>query len=403
MPTPGRSRTPAWSGAGLVSLALPLVLALTGCSPADAQTQSDGGSRGAKPAATTSVSGPEVTTNLRDTMPFASKIVVSAPSGKLGSVTVTSAHGSVQGTLDDAGTRWVSTAERAPGITYRLLATATNDEGGTTTLDRSFTTGPAPRTLTADVSPFGGQKVGVGQPIIVKLSSPVTGGAARRDVERALVVSADKDYGLASWHWTSSKELHFRPKDFWPARTKVTVAVNFVGVRAGKGLWGAKNRTVNFAIGRAFVMNINDDKHMMTVTVDGKAVRKVPVSMGRSGYETRSGIKTIMSHERRVRMTSESYGGADFYDEIVYYAQRLTWSGEYIHSAPWSVGVQGRRNVSHGCVNISPKNAVWLFKKTLIGDPVITTGTNRRMEQGNGTGGDWNVSWAAWVKGSALS
>jgi hypothetical protein len=123
--------------------------------------------------------------------------------------------------------------------------------------------------------------------------------------------------------------------------------------------------------------------------------------MGRSGYATRSGIKTIMSHERSVRMTSDSYGGADFYDETVYYAQRITWSGEFIHSAPWSVGAQGRANVSHGCVNVSPSNAIWLFKQTQIGDPVITVGTGKQMEPGNGTGGDWNMSWEKWLAGSA--
>jgi lipoprotein-anchoring transpeptidase ErfK/SrfK len=142
---------------------------------------------------------------------------------------------------------------------------------------------------------------------------------------------------------------------------------------------------------------------MMIVTQDGVKVREVPVSMGRGSNATRSGIKTIMSHQRSVRMTSESWGGTDFYDEIVYYAQRLTWSGEFIHSAPWSVYAQGHYNVSHGCVNVSPTNAVWLFERTLIGDPVITTGTSRQMEPTNGTGGDWNISWSDWVAESALT
>ena len=47
---------------------------------------------------------------------------------------------------------------------------------------------------------------------------------------------------------------------------------------------------------------------------------------------------------------------------------RLTWGGEFIHAAPWSVG-QGNTNVSHGCVNMSDGNAAWLFAITHIGDP----------------------------------
>jgi lipoprotein-anchoring transpeptidase ErfK/SrfK len=305
-------------------------------------------------------------------------------------------------TLNAAGSTWTSTVERAPGTTYRITAAATGDAGGTTSFERSFTTGPSPRTLTTDVNPWGNQRVGIGQPIVVRLSSPVSGKAARAAVEKALVVTASTQIGPASWYWWSSTELHYRPRDFWPPNTKVEVAVNLAGVHAGKGLWGAKNRTVSFVVGRSFVMRINNAKHVMTVTVGGRLVRTIPVSMGRSGYETRSGIKTIMSHDKSVRMTSASYGGSDFYDEVVYYAQRLTWSGEFIHSAPWSVGAQGRYNVSHGCVNISPSNAIWLFGQTLVGDPVITTGTSRQMEPGNGTGGDWDLSWAKWLAGSAL-
>jgi lipoprotein-anchoring transpeptidase ErfK/SrfK len=253
------------------------------------------------------------------------------------------------------------------------------------------------------VSPYGGETVGIGQPIVVTLSSPVTDKAARAAVEQALVVTADHEIGPAAWYWWSSTTLHYRPKDFWPAHTKVQVAVNLAGVHGGTDLWGAKNRTVDFTIGRSFVMRITNSNHQMTVTVDGRQVRTVPVSMGRAGYETRSGIKTIMSHEQSVHMTSASYGGKDFYDETVYLAQRLTWSGEYIHSAPWSVGSQGYANVSHGCVNVSPGNAQWLFNQTLVGDPVITTGTGRQMEPGNGTGGDWDLSWSSWLGGSALS
>ncbi len=360
-----------------------------------------GGGSSASP--TTSAAGPEVTTNARDGLAAGTALKVSALGGTLVNVTVESQYGTVQGRTNTSGTEWTSTAERAPRTQYHITATATNAAKGMTTFDRTFTTGASPRALTADVTPWGDQVVGIGQPIVVQLSSPVTGRAARAAVEKALVVSADKAIGPASWYWWSSTQLHYRPRDFWPTHTKVQVAVNLAGVHAGKGLWGAKDRTVTFSIGRSFVMEISNAKHRMTVKADGRVVRTIPVSMGRSGYETRSGIKTIMSHDKTVRMTSASYGGKDFYDEIVHYAQRLTWSGEFIHSAPWSVGAQGRSNVSHGCVNISPSNAIWLFGKTLIGDPVITTGTSRQMEPGNGTGGDWDLSWSKWLAGSALN
>lgn len=406
MSAPTRTTAHAWAPAMIV---LPVLLAMAGCDasaradaakgPSSSSSSSSSSSASASP--TTTVPGPTITTNAKNAFPIAAPLTVAAPGGKLESVTVTSPYGTLKGQLNAAGTQWTSSAERAPNVQYRITATATNAAGGTSTVERTFSTGAAERTLTADVDPYGKAEVGVGQPIVVRLSTAV-GKSHRAEVEKALVVTADKPIGPASWYWWSGTELHYRPKDFWPAHTKVQVAVNLAGVQGGPGLWGGKNRTVAFGIGRALVMRITNSTHRMTVTVDGKQIRTIPISMGRSGYETRSGIKTVMSHEQTVRMTSESYGGKDFYDEIVHYAQRLTWSGEYLHSAPWSVGSQGRANVSHGCVNIGPSNAIWLFNQTLIGDPVITTGTGRQMEPGNGTGGDWNISWANWLAGSAL-
>ena len=61
----------------------------------------------------------------------------------------------------------------------------------------------------------------------------------------------------------------------------------------------------------------------------------------------------------------------------------------------------GRRNASHGCTGMSNADAGWLYNRTLVGDPVITTGTSRQMELGNGYG-DWNMSYGKYKKGSAL-
>ena len=83
------------------------------------------------------------------------------------------------------------------------------------------------------------------------------------------------------------------------------------------------------------------------------------------------------------------------------FAQRLTWSGQYIHAAPWSVGSQGKRNVSHGCTNVSDGNAKWLYDNTHIGDPVVVRGTPRKLDWGNGWT-DWDRPWDQYVKGSAL-
>ncbi|MFD0528037.1 L,D-transpeptidase [Kitasatospora arboriphila] len=95
-------------------------------------------------------------------------------------------------------------------------------------------------------------------------------------------------------------------------------------------------------------------------------------------------------------------GSADSYDLQVEWATRVTWSGEYVHAAPWSVGSQGKANVSHGCTGMSTENAKWFFDNTRVGDIVqVVNSLGHEMEPfGNGYG-DWNISWTDYVKHSA--
>ena len=53
----------------------------------------------------------------------------------------------------------------------------------------------------------------------------------------------------------------------------------------------------------------------------------------------------------------------------------MTYSGEFLHAAPWSVAYQGHANVSHGCTGMSTANAGWLYHHSQLGDVVEYTGT----------------------------
>jgi lipoprotein-anchoring transpeptidase ErfK/SrfK len=127
----------------------------------------------------------------------------------------------------------------------------------------------------------------------------------------------------------------------------------------------------------------------------------MPVSLGKPSTPSSSGTMVVMDKATTTLFDTTDTDGADGYKININYAQRLTWSGQYVHSAPWSVGAQGHRNVSHGCVNLSPSNARWLFDKTLIGDPITVKGTSDKLVYGNGWT-PWDVSWKQFVKGSAL-
>jgi lipoprotein-anchoring transpeptidase ErfK/SrfK len=178
-------------------------------------------------------------------------------------------------------------------------------------------------------------------------------------------------------------------------------------VSAGTGIYGQEDRKVSFTVGRPMVSKVNIQTDQMKVFRDGKLLRTIPITTGQQPkFTTRSGIKVIVEKFRHKRMNSETIGidpnSADGYDlDDVEYAMRVTYSGEFVHAAPWSVGSQGYANVSHGCTGMSTENAAWLYDQSIPGDVIEYTGTSKQMTLTNGYG-DWNLGWRSWEKGSAL-
>jgi lipoprotein-anchoring transpeptidase ErfK/SrfK len=329
---------------------------------------------------------------------LADPVTVTATGGTLVSVTLTGRDGRpVPGTVQP--TSWSSTGALVPRSTYVLDATAVAPDGTQAVLHDTVRTGAPPRVLRATVSP-NGRKVGVGRPLVVTFNHDVR---RKADVEAALHVTTSRTLGAASWSWTSSRTVQYRPRTFWPAHTGVKVTADLRKVHAGPGLWGMRDTDAGFRVGRALVMRVSNAKHHMVIKRDGVKLRTVGVSLGKAGFPTRSGIKVIMEKYVTHRMNSITVGitGVEAYDLDVPYAMRITSSGEFVHGAPWNPYV-GILNHSHGCTNLTLSDAHWLFNRVLEGDPVITKGTSRHMESWNGLGGVWNIPWTTWVKGSAL-
>lgn len=348
-----------------------------------------------------------LSTNVADKasgVPVDKVVKVSAEHGKITDVVVRSKAGKVSGRLVADGSRWVSTGGLEPGVRYRVRATAQNGDGKQVENISSFTT----QALSLDqqtypsVAPLQGETVGIGMPVIVTFDLPVTDKAS---FERHMKV-ATTPVQQGSWRWVSDTVAHWRPKAYWKAGTKVSVDIGINGVAAGGGIYGQEDRKVDFKVGDAHVYKVNAATHQMKVFSNGKLLRTLPITTGKPGFTTRSGVKVIMEKFATRRMNSETVGipqgSAEAYDiNDVRWAMRLTNSGEFIHAAPWSVGSQGRANVSHGCTGLSTDNASWLYDMTRRGDVVTYTGTDRPMEPDNGYG-DWNIPWRDYVAGSAL-
>jgi lipoprotein-anchoring transpeptidase ErfK/SrfK len=396
--------------AAFTSAALLGAAALAGCSatadgPAESVLGGDEPSTSSAPESDVSQARLSVNLPRKGEVPVDTLVEVEAENGSLERVQLVAGKKKIPGAISENGSTWLAEERLEPGVSYRLTGVAADEDGLTRSIERSFKTAPLSldQQTYASIAPLDGETVGVGMPVVVMFDVAVTD---RAEVERNLEVES-KPAQPGSWHWISDNEVHWRPKSYWKPGTDVTVNADINGVDAGNGIYGQMDRTSSFTVGDSLIMKIDVNAHTMKVVENGKTLRTLPISAGKPGFTTRSGVKVIIEKHRYKDMdaatTGISEGDADYYNiSNVEYAQRVTYSGEFIHAAPWSVGSQGSENVSHGCIGMSTEDAGWLYSLTKRGDIVDVVGSDRQMEPTNGYG-DWNVSWPDYRAGSALS
>jgi lipoprotein-anchoring transpeptidase ErfK/SrfK len=387
---------------------------LSACEAGSADPVAGPATQGDSPSSSESDSAepdaPSIRTNVErgaGDVPVDTLLRIAATNGRLSTVTVTGSGdvGALEGTISGDGGMWKTDDRLEPATTYAVQATVRGADGDVVTRRSRFST----QDLSLDqqtypsVAPLAGETVGVGMPIIVSFDVPVTD---RASFEKHFEVTSTPEQA-GGWYWLSDQLVHYRPKKYWKAGTKVSVDVDVNSVPAGNGIYGQESRHVDFQVGDAHVYKVDMDSYQMKVLSNGELLRTLPVTTGEQPkFTTRSGIKVIMEKFDAKRMNSETVGipadSADGYDiDNVQWAMRVTSSGEFIHAAPWSVASQGSANVSHGCTGMSTANADWLYHMSVRGDVVEYVGTDRTIEPGNGWS-DWNLTWAEYQEGSAL-
>jgi lipoprotein-anchoring transpeptidase ErfK/SrfK len=366
--------------------------------PVSGKPQTESGTTGGKSTASIVVTP----VNGKKNVPVSAEIGVKVSGGKIATVTVKDAKGgSVAGTLRDDGSAWVPSKPLKNNQRYAATVTATDGAGAVTKETTSFTTMAKPaRETGTGLYLFDERTYGVAMPVVVEFV-PGIRKADRAAVQKRMFVKTDPPQPGA-WSWTSSgTQAYYRAPQFWQSGTTLTVRIAVGGLPTGDGRFGDQDRSATAKIGRSLVMKVENKTKKMTVVQDGETIKTMPVSLGKPSTPSSSGTMVVMDKQTSTVFDTTDTDGDNGYKMTIDYAQRLTWSGQYIHSAPWSVGAQGHRNVSHGCVNLSPSNARWIFGKTLIGDPITVTGTGDKLVQGNGWT-PWDLSWTDFVKGSAL-
>jgi lipoprotein-anchoring transpeptidase ErfK/SrfK len=334
----------------------------------------------------------------------AEAVTVTVTDGKVNDVKLAGADGKqVAGTAKADGSGWESAEPLGYGKSYTLNATATGADGKPVTATSAFITAKPQRQVTVSINLADGETVGVGMPLVFSFSGDIADKAA---AENALkIVTEPPTEG--DFHWFGGKSVIWRPKDYWKSGTKISVNAAIYGRNLGDGTFGAEDRSENATIGDKLVAVADGGTHQMTVSVNDQRIKSMPISMGMPGHTTPVGSYTVMSKHTNFTMDSSTYGvpanSPGGYRTLVRYAVRMSNSGIFYHSAPWSVGSQGRRNVSHGCINLSTENAKWLMDLSKQGDIVTVQSSGGPTLETTDGWSVWQMSWDEWKSGGATN
>ncbi|MEW6474243.1 MAG: Ig-like domain-containing protein [Actinomycetota bacterium] len=347
-----------------------------------------------------------VDTDTAGAVPSDRPVVVRLANGTLTAVAVEDGQGQpLAGELAADGVTWQSSEPPVPLTPYKVLVTAVAADQRPFEQTLDVTSGPPSAVLQATLSPIDGEVVGIGMPAVVALNRSVAA-ADRPAVEQRLSVTTNPPVE-GDWRWITPARVHWRPATYWQPGTEVSVRSDLRGLKVG-GAWGADTeRTIRFRIGPAHVSTVDVATHQMTVKENGQVVKVMPASMGQPKWPTHHGIHLVLEKSRQVTMDSSTIGiprnGPGGYYRKVAWATRLTYSGEFVHAAPWSQWAQGKRNVSHGCINVSTANAKWFYDFSQRGDIVEVVNSPKKPKLYDPGTSDWNIPWEQWKVGDTAA
>ena len=368
------------AGLGIMAVVGFVSLLAAACSSSPAsqgagQHQQAGGSPSAPPPAQVTITPADGSTHARPNKGISVKV----SSGKISNVTVTAGKSQVGGTLAAGATAWHTNWPLRTGTHYKVTVAAVSSKGRASTTVSSFRTLTPATTFSASTILGLNQTYGVGMPITINFSQPVTHKAA---VEKAISIKSSKPV-VGAWMWDGDQTLAFRPRTYWRQHTKVSFVAHFNGVQAAPGVYGTTNLRQSFRIGNSLIGVTSTRTHKTRIYWKGKYYATWADSSGMPGRDTANGTYLTIEKANPTLMS-----GPGYHNLPVYWSVRFTWSGNYYHAAPWSLGEQGFINVSHGCVNLSPQHAQWYYERSNPGDPITITGSP--------VAGTWDDGYTQW-------
>jgi lipoprotein-anchoring transpeptidase ErfK/SrfK len=379
------------AGLAITGVCGALCLLVTACSsssgPANAQGANGGTKTVARGVATVAISPADGSRNVKTSR----GVSVTVAHGKIRNVSVRAGHATAAGTLQGQ-TAWHTVWPLHAGARYKVTVTALGTDGKTTTVTSTFRTRRPSGTFTASTL-LGHQTYGVGIPIVIYFSQEVDP-RYRAGIEKAINIKSSKPV-VGAWYWDGGQTLDFRTRNYWPQYTNVSFDAHFNGAQIAPGVFGVANLSQSFTIGKSLIGVTSTRTHHTRVYWGHKLYATWADSSGMPGDDTANGTYLTIEKGNPVKMSGPGYKNVP-----VYWSVRFTWSGNYYHSAPWSLGEQGFTNVSHGCVNLSPQHAEWWYVRSDPGDPITITGSPAAGKWDDGYT-EWFLTWNQLLRGSA--
>jgi lipoprotein-anchoring transpeptidase ErfK/SrfK len=382
--------------------ALVAVLGLAGCGGA--------GNRFVNPGRSSAPPGASLNVNPADNaadVPVSVEVAVQGGGDRLTAVELADDKGKrVAGKLRDDTSSWLPDEPLDYATAYHATVTANSAAGKSVKRTTKFTTMGRPgNRMDAHLYMTDNATYGQAMPIVIEFKQGGVAPADRAAVERRLFITSEPAQP-GVWHWDSNTQAEYRPKEYWQPGTKIHGRLALGGLPVGGGRYGQQDITIDAAIDTVKrVIEVDNASKQLTAKQDGQVARTMLVSLGKPEHPSFFGTMVIMERLDKTTFDSSTYGtpvnSKEGYRTDVQFAERLTWDGQFIHAAPWSVAQQGNTNVSHGCVNVATDNGQWIYNWVKVGDPVIVKGTEQHLGQGNGWTA-WDLPWDDFVKGSAL-
>ncbi|MFI0469925.1 Ig-like domain-containing protein [Saccharopolyspora sp. 5N102] len=328
----------------------------------------------------------------------AAPITATVDRGRFDSIALTNADGKqVAGELSEDGKNWHATEALGYGKSYSWTGQAIGDDGKQVPVQGAFSTLQPKKTIRATINPTDNAEVGIAMPISVKFDEAVQDKAG---IQRALTVQTSVPVE-GSWAWLSDRQVDWRPKEYWPAHTHVSVHAKLYGQSYGQGSYGLADLSTEFDIGRAQIVKAAVGTHRLVVMRNGEQVASYAASYGEEydpGRNTPNGTFIVMEKRPVEIMDNPRYG---YHDVRKTWAARFSNHGEFIHENQENAAALGKVNNSHGCINLSAADAKDYYDSALLGDPIEVTGSASTMPPQFDVY-DWLLNWEQWTKKSAV-